>query len=67
MCVDGVDELGVEVSNGVVRLSGRLACWADVVQVGHEVARQPGLSNLVCDVDADDEQQGTPPRCPRAR
>ncbi len=59
--VEGADELEVEVSNGVVHLSGRLARWADVVEVGHAVASQPGLSNLVCDVDADDEQEGTPP------
>jgi glycerol-3-phosphate dehydrogenase len=59
--VDGVGELGVEVSDDVVRLHGRLALWKDVVKVGHAVASEPGLSNLICEVRADDQQEGEPP------
>jgi glycerol-3-phosphate dehydrogenase len=62
--VDGADELEVEVSGDVVRLRGRLALWSDVVRVGHAVAGEPGLSNLICEVRADDQQEGEPPPSP---
>jgi glycerol-3-phosphate dehydrogenase len=63
--VDGADELEVdEVSSEVVRLHGRLARWQDVVRVGHAVAGEPGLSNLICEVRADDQREGEPPPLP---
>lgn len=62
--VEGADELEVEVVGDVVRLRGRLARWEDVVEVGHALAKEAGLSNLVCEVRADDEQRTAPPPMP---
>ncbi|MDP9455816.1 MAG: FAD-dependent oxidoreductase [Actinomycetota bacterium] len=62
--VEGADELEVEIAGDVVRLRGRLARWEDVVEVGHALAKESGLSNLVCEVRADDEQKTTPPPMP---
>lgn len=61
MAVDGADELEVEVWGDVVCLRGRLALWQEVVRVGHAVAGEPGLSNLICEVRADDQREGEPP------
>ena len=62
--VEGADELEVEVTGDVVRLHGKLRFWEDVVGIGHAVAREPGLSNLVCDVRADDQPEEEPPSLP---
>ncbi len=63
--MEGADELEVEIAgDDVVRLSGRLARWEDVVEVGHALAKEPGLSNLVCEVRADDEQETVPQSMP---
>ncbi len=59
--MDGTDELEVEVSGDVVRLHGRLALWKDCVRVGHVVASESGLSNLICEIRADDQREGEPP------
>lgn len=64
MPVEGADRLEVEIVGDVVRLHGRLARWEDVVRVGHTVAVESGMSNLVCEVRADDEQETTPPPMP---
>jgi len=61
VAVDGADELEVEVWGDVVCLRGRLALWQEVVRVGHAVAGEPGLSNLICEVRADDQREGEPP------
>ncbi|HKH78293.1 MAG TPA: hypothetical protein VKA51_15150, partial [Rubrobacteraceae bacterium] len=62
--VEGADELEVEVVGDVVRLHGKLGFWEDVVGIGHALAREPGLSNLVCEVRADDQPEGEPPSLP---
>ena len=62
--VEGADELEVEIVGNVLRLRGRLARWEDVVEVGHALAKEPGLSNLVCEVRADDEHETMPPPVP---
>lgn len=59
--VDGADELDVEIIGDVVHLRGRLARWDDVIEVGHAVAAEPGLSNLIYEVKAADEPEPTPP------
>lgn len=65
--VEGADELALEIVGDVVYLRGRLERWRDVVDVGHAVAAGPGLSNLVCEVEAADEPTPTRPTAMPAR